>query len=121
MKRITIYFLVLILGILPGYFVIFNSVFTDTSGSISERLLTFLLVVICYSIPGAVLGYIGPATSWKWSIWLTIPAFLIILLYSFKEPDLLVLNFGYILLAFASGSIGGYFGASIALRGKTRK
>ncbi len=121
MKRASGYFLVLILGILPGYFVVFNSVFTDPGGSVSERLLTFLLTAVTYGIPGAILGYIGPATSWRWGIWLTIPALIIVLLYSFREPGLFLLNFAYILLAFASAAGSAYYGASFALRKKSGK
>lgn len=118
MKKVTQYFLVFIIGVLPGYFVIFNSIFTDSSGSVSERLLTFLLAVVSYGIPGAILGFMGPATSWRWGVWLTLPALAIVLLYSFREPALMLLNFSYIILAFASGAAAAYMGASFALRKK---
>jgi len=111
MKKIIGYILALVIGLLPGFFIVFNSVFTDSSGSLWERVLTFILVIFSYGILGLIFGFIGRETSWKWGLWLSAPAVVILVLYSFKEPGTILLNLLYIVLTLASACLASSLGA----------
>lgn len=120
MKKIAGFIAAFILGILPGFFIVFNSVFSDSNGSIIERLVTFVLVIVSFGIPGAILGYIGYRTSWRWGIPLSMPSILILAAYSFKEPGLLLLLLVYAALTIVSSIISSYLGSRLAMRKRSK-
>ena len=67
MRRLLMSIYVFIVGLIPGFFIVFNSVFSDSSGSLNERLFTFLLVIVVYVILGFIVGFIPRSKSWKLS------------------------------------------------------
>ena len=117
MKSLITSIIGFIIGIVPGFFIVFNSVFSDSNGSIFERLFTFLLVIISYAILGLAFGFVGRKKPWEWSTSISLPAIIILALYSFQEPHLIGLNLFYLCLTFASVWLGSYLG----LRLKARK
>ncbi|MCX7921504.1 MAG: hypothetical protein N3B21_05740 [Clostridia bacterium] len=115
MKRAIGYVLAVVIGILPAFFLVFNSVFTDST-SITERLFTFALVMAVYGILGVIFGLAGVNTSWRWGIYLSSSAILILVLYSFKEPGIIPLSLLYAIMAIVSSCTAAYLGSRIALR-----
>ena len=116
MKSLITSLIGFIIGIIPGFFIVFNSVFSDSSGSILERLVTFLLVIISYAILGLAFGFMGREKPWVWSTSISLPAIVILVLYSFKEPHLIGLNLFYLCLTFASVWFGSYIGLRLRAR-----
>jgi hypothetical protein len=104
------YTLALIIGFVLGVFIVFNAVFSDSNSSASERAMTFLLVIAAYGVTGGLFGYLGTARSWQWGIWLSAPAVLILVWYSFSEQHLIILNLAYIALTLASACAAAYYG-----------
>ncbi|HWI54169.1 MAG TPA: hypothetical protein VNT57_00615 [Desulfobacteria bacterium] len=109
MKKAPGFILVLIIGGLLGFFGVFVSVFSD--GSTSERLITVAIILIIYGIIGFVCGRVSNDSSyWKWGLILSLPAELILLLYSIKETDILPFSLVYILLILVFSIISAYLG-----------
>jgi len=108
MRKAIITILAFIVGLIPGFFIVFNSVFTDSSGNLIERLFTFLLVIVVYVILGFVFGLIEKSKSWLTWVSLSLPAVIILVLYSFKETNLLGLNILYACLTVGSSWLGSY-------------
>ena len=108
MRKVIITILAFIVGLIPGFFIVFNSVFTDSSGDLIERLVTFLLVIVVYVILGFIFGLIEKSKSWLTWFSLSLPAVIILVLYSFKETNLLGLNILYASLTLGSSWLGAY-------------
>lgn len=98
MKRIIVYVLAFLVGLFPGFFLVFNSIFSDPSGKASERVITFVLIAVVYGILGFVFGYLKPSASWRLGLVLTLPAIIFVLIYSFREVSTIALGTGYIIL-----------------------
>ena len=107
MRRLLI-ILAFIVGIIPGFFIVFNSVFSDSSGSLYERLFTFLLVIVVYGILGYSFGYNEKSKSWLLWVSLSAPAVIILVLYSFSETTLIGLNTFYACLTLGSSWLGSF-------------
>jgi hypothetical protein len=112
---ILVYAIALVAGVLAGFFIVFNSVFSDVT-SAGERIFSFVLVVIVYAVLGLIFGYL--AGSWAVSLPLAIPAVLLVLWYTFREPGTLLLNFVYIVVTLAAACLGSYGGATLRTRGR---
>jgi hypothetical protein len=102
----------LLVGILPGFFLVFNFMFSDVS-STSERIVSFLLVATVYLILGAFWGLMG-ADYRCGGIWLGLPALFFAVLYSLREIDLIAMNLLYALLSLAFGAAGHRIGKSLS-------
>jgi hypothetical protein len=92
----------LLAGAIPGFLLVFNSVFSD-GGSAGERLVTFVLTAAAYALLGLLFGYAAPGRGWRWGVWIALPALLILALYGLREPGVLLLGLGYLLLALGAG------------------
>lgn len=110
--KIFLYGLFFIISILPAFFIVFNSVFSD-GGSFGERLFTFVLVICAYGILGFVLGYFVKGEPWKMGLWISLPAIIIVGLYSINEYTRLLLHLFYVALTIGSAVCGSYFGGSL--------
>jgi chromate transport protein ChrA len=108
MRNVIIAIFAFIVGLIPGFFIVFNSVFSDSSGSLNERLFTFLLVIVAYVILGFIFGFIEKRKSWLLWVSLSAPAVIILVLYSFKETTLIGLNFLYACLTIGSSWFGSF-------------
>ena len=106
MRKAIITILAFMVGLIPGIFIVFNSVFSDSSGSLNERLFTFLLVIVVYVILGFIFGFIEKSKSRIAWVSLSLPAVIILVLYSFKESTLLGLNILYACLTVGSSWVG---------------
>lgn len=113
MKRFLGYVIAFAVGILPAFFIVFNAVFTDESGILFERMVTFIITILAYGLLGAIFGLIAAAPSWKWGIALSLPAALLIILYTIREPGNAGLHFLYLVIAAGSACMGAYLAARL--------
>lgn len=75
--------LALVLGMLAGFFFVFNSIFSD--GPLGERLFAFVLIFGIYIILGLIFASAWPGRTKRWFWVLVSPALLIVTLYSVRE------------------------------------
>ena len=111
-RHIVGYVLGFLVGIFPGFFLVFNAIFTD--GPDAERAFAFVLIFIAYLVMGLVFGLLFYGTG-AW-VSLTIPSSIIVILYSLRENENLILH----LLAFSvpiiSALIGSVLGSYLQRR-----
>ncbi|NMC26929.1 MAG: hypothetical protein GYA42_02165 [Syntrophomonadaceae bacterium] len=98
-----------LLGILLGFFGVFNSVFAD--GGTLERLVTVAVVLIIYAGLGALWGFFAPERPWRWVLALALPGIIFLAVYMLKEynPFYLV----YMVLILCLSSLGVYGGQAL--------
>lgn len=95
-KSIISYIVVLIIGALVGFFGVFNSVFSD--GSMYERTVTILVILIIYALSGIVVGFIKPIKPMLYLPCLTITGLVLLLFYMYKEFNALYLIYFVLIL-----------------------
>ena len=83
MKRIIGVTLVVLTGILIGFFGAFNAVFSD--GVLRERLTVIAIVLLVYGVLGFKWGYIAPDFSWKVGLLLAVPGAVFVGLFLVNE------------------------------------
>lgn len=115
MRKALVRILAIIIGLIPGFFIVFNSVFSDSNGSKGEWVTIVILIVASYGIPGLIFGYLSPKYSWRWGIWINIPAIVILTLYSFKEPNIILLSLFDLILTLLSACGASFLGAKLRL------
>ncbi|MGE5676864.1 MAG: hypothetical protein ACM3ZR_02295 [Pseudomonadota bacterium] len=102
----------LLVGILPGFFLVFNFMFSDIFGT-RERIVSFLLVAVVYLLLGTFWGLTG--ADYRGSgIWLGLPALFFAVLYSLREVDLIAMNLLYALFSLVFGAAGYRIGKSLS-------
>jgi hypothetical protein len=109
-KRVLLYFLTFSIGIIPAFFIVYNSVFSDSSGGISERLFSFLLVILVYGVLGFIFGRFIKEKPIMMGILLSLPSIIILLLYLIKEPGIASLLVLYLVLTVVASCIGFTYG-----------
>jgi len=102
-----------IVGILPGFFLVFNFIFSDVI-SLYERVFSLLVVAAAYLTLGAAFGLAGRDSGYGTGLWLSLPALILSLIYSIKEPTALPINLLYSLTALGSSVISSHLGAKLA-------
>ena len=68
-----------------------------------------------FFVLGLVFGLFWPASSWQWSIWLTLPVVVILAMDLFLfigTPELIIRDLIFAACAFVGGAVGGLFGAA---------
>lgn len=108
MRKVIIALAALIVGVIPGFFIVFNSVFSDSNGSVVERLFTFLLVFVAYASLSFIFGLFDKRKSWMTWVSLSASAIVILALYSFKEITQIGLNSLYALLVIGASWLGSF-------------
>jgi hypothetical protein len=121
-KPIGCYILAVVIGVLPGLFIVGVVVFANGAPILSaERLVP---VIVTYVSLGGIFSFIynlirSPVSPWRWGIWMSIPAFASIALLG---RDLgLKLQSLYFVITLASACLGAYIGMWIALLIRGRK
>ncbi|MFC1964410.1 hypothetical protein ACFLWG_00160 [Chloroflexota bacterium] len=118
MKKVLIFIehlLAVLVGMPLAFFFVFNAIFSDGT-SIVERFFSFVLIIISYGILGLVFGFIWPKHSWRWGIWISITAFLIVGWYSFRETEHLPLHFSYLVVTAASACLAALAGTRLSAK-----
>ena len=110
MRRILWYVLAFLLGILPGFFIVFNSVFSDPNGRLSERIMTYVLVIVVFGVLGFLFGRTRQ-NPLLLSLALSLFSIIVLLLYLGKEPGSLMLVAVYLILTFVSSYLGAKWGS----------
>jgi hypothetical protein len=113
-KQLPGYLLAFLVGLPPAFFIVFNAVFSDSSGAVGERLVTYLLTVGAYGLLGLLFGFLAPAASWRWGVALAAAAVLWMIVYSFREPGIVLLNLSYAIVSLLSASLAAKGGALLA-------
>lgn len=86
-KQMISIIVVTIIGIALGFFGVIVSVFSD--GSTYERAVTIGIVLIIYAVFSLVVGLIKPVKTWMYMLALSLPAVIMLIIYSIKEFNLL--------------------------------
>lgn len=103
MKNLSLW-LALATGVMIGIFGVFVSVFAD--GTLGERLVTILIILMVYAVLGIVWGYWQPRYSGWWGIILGLPGVIILMLYMVNESQ--YLNIIYALLIVTAACFSSY-------------
>lgn len=106
----------LLIGILPGFFLVFNFMFSDVS-STRERVVSFLLVAVVYLVLGAFWGFMGGDYRCG-GLWLGLPSLFFAVLYSLREADLIAINLLYAIFSLVFGAAGHRIGKSLSRKGR---
>ena len=114
------YLLAVLAGIPPAFFLVFNALFSD-GGSAPERLLSFSLVIVTYGALGLVFSFFRPKPSWQWGIWLSIPAFIIVGWYSFRETGNLSLHLLYLVAATTPACSAAFIGKRLSAKRRQKE
>ena|SRR5687767_14189582 len=117
MKKSTILlalgtFVCLLVSLLAMFFVTFNVVFSDVGGP-SERFGTYVYSGVSYFILGFICGVIGPSHLRRWVYILTIPAITILVVYTFSEPQNVLIHMGFAMLVPVASIAGTKAGARL--------
>ncbi|MFL5735358.1 MAG: hypothetical protein ACJ78Q_19540 [Chloroflexia bacterium] len=103
-------------GVLPGFFLVFNAVFSD-SGTISEHFVVLVVVFLVYAVLGAVLGAIWPQLPYWLALALAAPAVVLVVWYTVNDSGFgagrLLLHAIYLLVTIGGSYLGWYAGARI--------
>lgn len=100
----------LFLGVLFGFFVAFNAVFSDVFG-VGEMLGAIAYVLVAYFVLGFVYGLAAPETGWRWTPWLAAPGVLFAAFMIFDNPARVLYVGGVMLSAAAATFAGSWLGA----------
>jgi len=95
-----------------GFFVSFNAVFSDAFGTSAYVGLMFY-VLLSYALLGLVFGIAWPQKGWRWTFWLTWPALLALVAYTFREPQRAGWHLVVIALAMIGAGLGALAGSGI--------
>jgi len=117
LKKSFTYILAFLTGLLPGFFLVFNFMFSDVI-SLYERGFSFLVVVVAYLILGVAFGLIGHDNGWKPGIWLSLPAIIFALAYSVNEAGTIATNLLYAAAAIGAAVTGAGLGAKFSRKRK---
>jgi hypothetical protein len=100
-------------GLLPGFFLVFNFMFSDVI-SLNERILSYLVVIAAYLLLGIAFGLAARDMGWKYGICLSLPAIILALIYSIKETGTAGINLLYATAALVPSITGSQLGAKFA-------
>lgn len=101
-----------ITGLLPGFFLVFNFMFSDII-SLNERILSILVVIVAYLVLGTAFGLTGHGMEWKYGICLSIPAVILAVIYSIRETGTIAMNLLYAAAAIGASAAGTSLGSSL--------
>jgi hypothetical protein len=79
--KILRHLLALLAGLIFGFFLVVNSLFSDIF-SLEERIQVTALVLGFYALLGFIFGYFAPAKGWRWAYWLCGFAFFFLIYFA---------------------------------------
>lgn len=96
-KKISIPIIIAIIaGIITGIFGVMVSIFSD--GTVYERIITVLIVLIIYGILSLISGLLKAAKSWIYSFLLILPGIITLIYYTVKEFKIIYLLYIVLIL-----------------------
>lgn len=114
LRKFVVYLAAFLAGILFGFFIVFNVVFSDRSGAHTEIATVFLLIVIVYGAVGTALNYFLPGRIASVSLMLSLPGIAVVLLYSIREAGQLPFNLSVLVLTVIGTWLGALLGNRLA-------
>ncbi|HWI60489.1 MAG TPA: hypothetical protein VNT75_01480 [Symbiobacteriaceae bacterium] len=113
MKKALLHGAAVLVGLLPGFFLALNTVFSDT-GSGGEYLLALVILALVYGVLGGIFGYFSRA--WQSGLWLGLPAVALVALYTVSEGQLPLINVAVVAVTLLAGCGGAHAAARIRSR-----
>ena len=107
-----------VLGLVWGFFVAFNVVFSDIFGA-TDMAAAVAFVLGAYSVLGLAVGAVGPATGWRWAPWLAVPGLLFVML-SLADNVARIVYVRAVIAAITIGSVAGAWAGARLRRHLTR-
>lgn len=104
-------------GLVPGFFLVSNFMFSDVA-SLYERVISYLVTAIVYLILGIAFGVADSSSGWKPGMWLSLSALIFVFLYSIEETGTLVTNLLYAASAFVFSVLGSWLGGKLSRKRK---
>ena len=108
-------FLVLI-SLLAAFFIVFNSVFSDVL-NIGDRMMTYGITAGVYFVLGLIAAAMGPTRPWRWIWILTVPAVTILVVYTYSEPQNILIHASFAALV----PLASWAGASAGVKLRTKR
>ncbi|HLD00048.1 MAG TPA: hypothetical protein VJC11_03745 [Patescibacteria group bacterium] len=96
-----------LIGAPVAFFTVFVSIFAD-AGGLEDYIPSVIIIVIVYGLLGFIFAYNFPKSSWMWGVWITLPAIIIVVLYSIKETTRLPLHAFFAMLPLLASSLAAY-------------
>ena len=116
-RRVIIGALLAVIGLIPAFFLVFATIFSDAAGA-ADYIVPFLLIILVYGLLGLVAGY--ALRGWTAGLWPSAGAVAIVALYSQKERAHLGLHLLVLLITLAAAVAGAYAGVLLRARGARR-
>jgi len=117
LKKSYIYILAFLTGLLPGFFLVFNFMFSDVI-TLYDRSLSLLVVALAYLVLGAAFGLTDIGSGRMFGLCLCLPAIILALLYSFKETGTVFVNLLYVAAATGAAIAGAVLGTKLSRKRK---
>jgi uncharacterized protein YneF (UPF0154 family) len=108
---IVVRLLALFLGLVWGFFVAFNMVFSDVYGA-AEMFGALAYVLAAYGLLGLMFGALERSTGWRWVFWLAPPGLLLILYMLHDSAG----RIPYVIAVFLSVIVGSAGGAWVGAK-----
>lgn len=115
--RVLGYAFATFIGVFPAFFLVFKAIFSDVF-SVFEHLMMFILVILAYGVLGLLFSFILPGPPWRWAIWLSLMAVLIVVWYSTYEVGQIPLNILYAVVTVVSAYVGTILGTQLSAKRK---
>lgn len=103
--RSGVYISATVLGILAGFFFVFNAVFSDVS-SPSDRLFAVAVVSGVYLVLGFLFGRATFRPPMWWAVYVSGPALAMLAAYTFREPGGFLLHLFFAVVTFGAALAG---------------
>ncbi|MBE0475688.1 MAG: hypothetical protein IBX62_01105 [Coriobacteriia bacterium] len=105
LKRIAGRVFAVLLGVVWGFFVSFNAVFSDVFGA-RDMAGALVYVLVGFALLGLGFGLAAPSTGPRWAWWLATPGVLMVALFTIGEYQRLLYH-ALVVAAVVGGAAGG--------------
>ncbi len=109
--------LLCVVGIVPAFFLVFNTLFSD-SGGLGDLVMALGLTFLGYLLVAVVVGLLWPRERFSNAVWLLLPAVIIALLYATQEPQIIPFGLAELAAALVGTLVGAVVGASLRSRSR---
>ncbi len=111
--------LLCVVGVVPAFFLVFATLFSDHDGG-RELVLAYGLTLLAYLLLAFVASLIWLKERLSNAAWLLLPAVIIVLLYLTQEPQIIPVGIAELSAALVGSLLGTVMGASLRLRTSRR-